>query len=522
MKKTLSMILVLTLALALTVSSLSALAAAPVVAFSSEEPDANPQGENTPGGDGGSDTGGGTGGSSDTGGSGGGSDTGGGSGTGTGGDTDPSNPDNPSTPSGPSEPSNPSAPSDPSNPSNPSEPSSPSDPSDPSNPSDPSGPTNPTTPPTDPPTNPPTTPPVTSSMPVVTKHPTSENVREGGYAEFVARADSCLDIIWHLQNPGGSIDVLAEKAPNRFPGLVVTGLNSERLGLDHIPKELNEWRVRAEFVGQGGNVWSDPAVISVMNQELTAPTIQQQPASANLKPTEGTTLQISALSSERNTTLTYQWYKNTINSNVGGKAILGATTASFTPDYVPGTTYYYCAVRCTNGSEISAATKTSCAAVTYVTTPGQDSTVPSQQVSQEATVAPTASTLTPWDEATATEETIPPMIPDAPSRSNTLLLVVVGVIVLIAVLGIVATVIILRLYSDGRQEDAKQPVPAKHPAAPKRPAVPQRQASRPGSQSHTPKFAAKQPSAPPADEAPEWDDLSDLGDLSIYFDDEDE
>ena len=108
------------------------------------------------------------------------------------------------------------------------------------------------------------------------------------------------------------------------------------------------------------------------------------------------------------------------------------------------------------------------------------------------------------------------MIPDAPSRSNTLLLVVVGVIVLIAVLGIVATVIILRLYSDGRQEDAKQPVPAKRPAAPQRPA------SRPGNQPHTPKFAAKQPSAPPADEAPEWDDLSDLGDLSIYFDDEDE
>ena len=518
MKKTLSMILVLTLALALMVSSLSALAAAPVIAFSSEEQDANPQGENTPGGDGGSDTAGDSGGS-DTGGSGGGSDTGGGSGTGTGGDTDPSNPDNPSTPSGPSEPSNPSAPSDPSDPSNPSNPSEPSSPSDPSNPSDPSGPsspTNPTTPPTNPPTNPPTTPPVTSSMPVVTKHPTSENVREGGYAEFVARADSCLDIIWHLQNPGGSIDVLAEKAPNRFPGLVVTGLNSERLGLDHIPKELNEWRVRAEFVGQGGNVWSDPAVISVMNQELTAPTIQQQPASANLKPTEGTTLQISALSSERNTTLTYQWYKNTINSNVGGKAILGATTASFTPDYVPGTTYYYCAVRCTNGSEISAATKTTCAAVTYITTQGQESTAPTQAATPTATVSPTASTLTPWGEATATEETLPTVIPDAPTRSNNLLLVVVGMIILIAILGIVATVIILKLYGD-RQEAPRRQEPPKRPAAPA--ASSQRRASQSGEAAHTPKFAAKQP---PADEDPAWDDLSDLGDLSIYFGDEDD
>lgn len=384
--------------------------------------------------------------------------------------------------------------------------------------------TEPTAPPTDPPTNPPTNPPTdpptyppTSGKPIITKHPTGENVREGGYAEFVARADSCLDIIWHLQNPGGSIDVLAEKAPERFPGLIVTGLNSERLGLDRIPKALDEWRVRAEFVGLDGNVWSDPAVISVMNQELTAPTIQRQPASANLKPTEGTTLQISALTSEQNTTLTYQWYKNTINSNVGGKAILGATSASFTPDYEPGTTYYYyCAVRCTNGSEISAATKTTCAAVTYITTQGQESTAPTQAATPTATVSPTASTLTPWGEATATEETLPTVIPDAPTRSNSLLLVVVGVIILIAILGIVATVIILKLYGD-RQEAPRRQEPPKRPAAPA--ASSQRRASQSGEAAHTPKFAAKQP---PADEDPAWDDLSDLGDLSIYFGDEDD
>lgn len=383
--------------------------------------------------------------------------------------------------------------------------------------------TEPTAPPTDPPTNPPTNPPTdpptyppTSGKPIITKHPTGENVREGGYAEFVARADSCLDIIWHLQNPGGSIDVLAEKAPERFPGLIVTGLNSERLGLDRIPKALDEWRVRAEFVGLDGNVWSDPAVISVMNQELTAPTIQQQPASANLKPTGGTTLQISALTSEQNTTLTYQWYKNTINSNVGGKAILGATSASFTPDYEPGTTYYYCAVRCTNGSEISAATKTTCAAVTYITTQGQESTAPTQATTPTVTVSPTASTLTPWGEATATEETLPTVIPDAPTRSNNLLLVVVGMIILIAILGIVATVIILKLYGD-RQEAPRCQEPPKRPAAPA--ASSQRRASQSGEAAHTPKFAAKQP---PADEDPAWDDLSDLGDLSIYFDDEDD
>lgn len=40
--------------------------------------------------------------------------------------------------------------------------------------------------------------------------------------------------------------------------------------------------------------------------------------------------------------LTYQWYKNTTNSNSGGTPISGETNATFEPDtYVPGTFYYY-------------------------------------------------------------------------------------------------------------------------------------------------------------------------------------
>lgn len=404
-------------------------------------------------------------------------------------------------------------------------------------------------------------------MPVVTKHPSGENVRENGYAEFVARADNCLDIIWHLQNPGGSIDVLAAKAPEQFPGLVVSGLNSQRLGLNNIPKALNEWRVRAEFVGRDGNVWSDPAIISVMSQELAAPTIRRQPASANLKATEGTTLQVDAATSESSAKLTYQWYKNTINSNVGGKAILGATNPDFTPDYIPGTTYYYCAVRSTTGNEISVATKTTCAAVTYVTTAVQESTTSLQPTSNPAD--PTASTLAPWDQATvpATEETMP-IVSNAPARSNTLLLIVVVVIVVIAVLGIIAAVLILKFYP-GREEappkpERPKPQHPKHrdnrrtqeeeedfsdddwaqwatptkPAAPAKPTTPTKPTAPltppapPASPAPTRggRFAAKQPKAeedplhPLADQPQDdaWDDLSDLGDLSIYLDDHDQ
>lgn len=43
--------------------------------------------------------------------------------------------------------------------------------------------------------------------------------------------------------------------------------------------------------------------------------------------------------------LTYQWYSNTSNSNIGGTAISGATSSSYTPSTsVAGTLYYYCVV----------------------------------------------------------------------------------------------------------------------------------------------------------------------------------
>lgn len=387
----------------------------------------------------------------------------------------------------------------------------------------PTEPSTPTTPPTDPttPSSPsptdPTQAPIYSGIPVVTKHPTDETVKEGGYAEFVARADNCTDIIWHLQNPGGSTDLLAEKAPIRYPGLVVTGLNSQRLGLDHIPKELDGWRVRAEFVGVDGNTWSNPAIINVMSLELSPPTIQQNPTSANLKPTEGTTLRVSALTSERNTTLTYQWYKNSINSNVGGKAILGATTDTFTPDYAAGTTYYYCAVRCTNGSDISVAAKTSCAAVTYLAV--QETTAPTQT---PTVTTPDAATLTPWSEPEATEETLPLDIPNAPPRSNTLLVIIVVVIVVIALLGLAAALLIMKFYPRG-DEDELPPQPPRQPKQTRQPTTTRQQPSK-FSAPRVPPREPKLPDVPEDTQSPadEWDDLSDLGDLSIYFDDEDE
>ena len=356
-------------------------------------------------------------------------------------------------------------------------------------------------------------PPTTESH-AITKHPTSETVREGGYAEFVARADNCINIIWHLQSPGGGNDILAQNAPISFPGLVVNGLGSERLALNNIPKELNEWRVRAEFVYLTGNSWSDAAVIYVKSQGLTAPTIQSQPQSANLSQGQTTSLQVSAKSPSQSTTLTYQWYSNTVNSNSNGRAILGATSAAYTPNYVPGTVYYYCAVRSSDGTNISAATKTSCAAVTYPAAATETTAAPTQQ--PLATTPASAATLASWGVDTESQEqaqtgiTVP--IATAPTRtyakSNSLLVVIVVVIIVIAILGVIAALVILKYYSD--RDDTPEPAPRSRRQAP----------------AAKPRSAQQQPKQPPKktfsrEDDPEWDDLSDL-DLSYYLDDEDD
>jgi hypothetical protein len=55
-------------------------------------------------------------------------------------------------------------------------------------------------------------------------------------------------------------------------------------------------------------------------------------------------------------TLTYQWYSNTVNSNIGGTLIGSANSASFTPPTnTVGTQYYYCTVNSACGTTVTSA-----------------------------------------------------------------------------------------------------------------------------------------------------------------------
>lgn len=86
--------------------------------------------------------------------------------------------------------------------------------------------------------------------------------------------------------------------------------------------------------------------------------ISTQPKSADYV-TGATVKPLTVVATLDGYTLSYQWYKNTTNSNTGGTEISGETTKSYTPTLpsTAGTTYYYCVVTATKeGSETLTAT----------------------------------------------------------------------------------------------------------------------------------------------------------------------
>lgn len=350
----------------------------------------------------------------------------------------------------------------------------------------------------------------------ITKSPTGETVEEGGFAQFVARADNCSGIIWHLSSADGT-DLLAQNAPISFPGLEIKGLGSERLVLDNIPAGLDNWNVWAEFVYLDGNLISNFATLHVIGKNLAPPDILSHPNSVNLDEGQTITLQTAAEAEGQGLSLKYQWFSNTENSSTNGQSIPGATESSYTPDYTPGTVYYYCAIRTTDGNSISSAAKTRCAAVSYPTAaaqptePATEPTAeqvaesaaeqPTEQVAEPAPAQPpqepqtTPATLASWN--TGTEEqtlpsvTAPPAFVPSFAETNSLILLVAAVIALILAIAIIAILVILKVSSS--REKSRKKTASRRRAEQKPPVL--------------------------REEEAEWDDLSDL-DLSDYLDDE--
>jgi hypothetical protein len=105
------------------------------------------------------------------------------------------------------------------------------------------------------------------------------------------------------------------------------------------------------------SVRSNVATVTVTTVQVPVITITTQSAT-NTTVTQGSitgSLSVAA-SVNPSTTLSYQWYSNTTNSNTGGTAISGATSASFTIPTNLTTTgspyYYFCEVRATGATSV--------------------------------------------------------------------------------------------------------------------------------------------------------------------------
>lgn len=265
--------------------------------------------------------------------------------------------------------------------------------------------------------------------PKITKHPTGETVTEGESALFIARAEDADKITWRLVSPDKSNTIECKDAPKSYPGLQVYGLDTEELVLKNIPLELDGWKVEAKFEGPGGVSFSNGALLTVKKAELKQPEITGQPQGVELQQGQTTTLKVTAVSPDNNT-LKYQWYRNTSNSSTGGEAIPGAVEASYMPDYIEGTTWYYCSVRSTKGEDTSAAAVSECAAVKYTPKPAETPTP-----TQAPVIEPVPSQAPASDPVEPTEP--------APQKADHTVAIVIGVVASVAILGTCATVIIL-------------------------------------------------------------------------------
>lgn len=112
----------------------------------------------------------------------------------------------------------------------------------------------------------------------------------------------------------------------------------------------------------------------------STPTISTNPSTSTQSicaGANGTSLSVAASGTG---TITYQWYKNTTNSNSGGTSISGATNNSYTPnESSAGTYYYYCTAStgtgCTATSQQSGAITVNAAPTpTFTASPGTSST----------------------------------------------------------------------------------------------------------------------------------------------------
>ena len=210
--------------------------------------------------------------------------------------------------------------------------------------------------------------PKTKAAPNVTKDPTGETVDEGGTALFIARADNTKTYTWRFVSPSGSMVYDYNQLGNMFPGLSVSGGNTETLTLSNIPFELDGWKVECYFTGDGGHATSGRAQVKVLQASSTLSIINQpMGGSMPIDSNEDFQLSIQAAASTAGR-LSYQWYSASTNSAAAMRMIPGATESTYTPPREEGTRYYRVSVVINNNGVSSEPFFSAIVPVTFTST----------------------------------------------------------------------------------------------------------------------------------------------------------
>ena len=231
----------------------------------------------------------------------------------------------------------------------------------------------------------------------VTKSPTSETVEKGGKATFVAHAANATQITWRLVSADGKETINVAAVADYFAGVTTWGLGTDSLTIKNIPENMNGWQVEAMFDGPEGPAYSAGARISVVGSSFNgtqtdknptgrtivggggvgagnAPTITSQPTGAELTSGKSTTLSVTAGVGD-GSTLHYQWYVSSTDSNTAFFVNDTATTEIYTPGELEGTRYYYVGVWSEKDGVKSETAYSDTAAVSYA--PAAETPAPS-------------------------------------------------------------------------------------------------------------------------------------------------
>ena len=177
--------------------------------------------------------------------------------------------------------------------------------------------------------------------PDVTKDPVGETVEEGGMCLFIARANNTKTYTWRFVSPSGSMIYDFNQLGNMFPGLSVSGGNTDTITLSNIPYELDGWKLECLFTAAGGGTaTSGRAAVKVIQASSTL-SIINQPMGGSMPIDSNDNFQLSIQASASSTgRLSYQWYTATTNSAAAMRLISGATESTYTPPREEGTRYY--------------------------------------------------------------------------------------------------------------------------------------------------------------------------------------